>query len=155
MSCFYSCQTNTRLMGSTLHVGDHTRESGGQCLALMARSTPTCCGPHQGIRRPMPCSALTDKHWLGSTPTCCGPHQGIRRPRPCSELTDKQFLGYTIYTETCAQRWSYQWSAQWSYQWSYQWSAQWSYQWSDQWSRRTIYAAVKDGGVIGEVGEYR
>ena len=22
--------------------------------------------------------------WLGSTPTCGGPHEGIRRPRPCS-----------------------------------------------------------------------
>ena len=24
-----------------------------------------------------------NKHWLRSTPTCCGPHQGIRRPMPC------------------------------------------------------------------------
>ena len=27
---------------------------------------------------------IADKHWLGSTPTCCGPHQGIRRPMSCS-----------------------------------------------------------------------
>ena len=27
---------------------------------------------------------IADKHWLGSIPTCCGPHQEIRRPRPCS-----------------------------------------------------------------------
>ena len=27
---------------------------------------------------------IADRHWLGSTLTCCGPHQGIRRPRPCS-----------------------------------------------------------------------
>ena len=89
------------------HVVDHTRESRGQGHAHADRhtlSTPTCCGPQQGIERPRSCSCRQthivhpDMLWTTpsrgqghadrqtlSTPTCCGPQQGIERPRSCSQ----------------------------------------------------------------------